>query len=1582
MRDALSGRVLFSAGEGFVDSSATVTLEEVLAGAGLFEAVSAAHTAQATGGDPSGWLEEEPPSTYAVDETQDSVAQELLGSRTMSREGSDYFPYPDKGMMKTDILFSAPELRFSRAQQEAILAWGKDLGAREVPSLYKLDKFQKDALEACGNPAVRVQSASGNVFYHNSVGHMIAQDYAHPDVRPQIRAYPLFSGGRVSETWQASKWLVDAPDHLLTPMVRLRDKDFYVNELTHCMNGQWFIPTRFFEFEGQGMWAVGHHVRAGENGLEVEEKRMTMSCAMFLQNWPEIEASKGDKAASIFAPNSREYAAKMPNADRLTAAGLEWESPPLIIFIDDVSGNSSKQWNVHYSCYMSNGALPRHEIEKSRNVKFVATSPHASPMEIIQAVCDDIRHGGTTPLRAWDAIRKRYILVRPWILFLPGDNPMQAELCSHIGLKGNHFCRCCHVGGDKAFKESDDGFASLLQPGRTRTVAETQQAIMSQLFQATHAAAEKPLKNAITSSGTKDSLAMPTINRLLALGKAFRRATPERKALTPEAVNKELHKELLKKRDVPLINPLLKMDGLDVHQDTPVETLHTHLLGVVKYFWAQTIWVLEKKGGFTTFQARLNSLAKSGLKIPNIMADYMCRYRGALIGKHFKTISQVMSFAVCGLVEDELQNAWLAIGDLTVLLWETEIVDINKYADTLEKAIQDVLDFAAALSPSLLTEKNKLHILTHLPAHIRRHGPALLFSTERYESFNHIFRLCSIHSNRQAPSRDIAAAFANQERCRHMVTGGYWYSTADKRWVCAGPAVQEHIQAHTLDAQLLGVPVQKPTVPGRMALAQPSKDSARRPERSPAVPWSRTESAGIDSSLKPPSGAKGPWQRAASVIAVSGDSVAVGDEVLVSLDSASSPNECHRFASVVELLRAEDQLTDVSLVVVRISVLGKDPHPQLRMPQLRREGDLLVLEPKATRCDQDIICAVNVQHDCTRGLCISSNTEHVRQEREVTLRTRTTITHTDKTHFVLNMHGLHNHSLIRSCLPAALLSPKTYFPANERMALHRTAAESLRDTKLQKKLAKEAAIRKTAEDALAKVNKPGTIDLLGLGVPEDDTGSHLAISTPVVDGRIAAPPNRAPVVAPRGPRQRRAKTAATSSSPGGEFIICCPKDSTQRPKPTSQSVIAVAAGGGASQASDRSAAPSSLTETSGAQAGPTGMLAVGQPEHRSWMSQPSLFTMESSHSPVPEDYHQIQPAMPTDASSIAQTGFKHARVDDDDAGDHLRIRGRPSGQILRARAEEQCQMANLTGKQMDAVQSFCNLSPTEMLIDLKIHLYHIENDILKRYFRLYAKHPDFYTRLRSCISAVLCAYNVPAYVNNITTSMTNYISDHLDSVALTQECRDDAADWAIVKTTIADQITQFRSGLKTKIDLAIKNKDDIYQLTTALLSSMYETRARKEHWGRFAFLRDCAIQYSKCVPHGERTKRPFWVYVDEKLKEVRIAHRDGWPEPEARKLQEALFFAQILQKDIKAFKIKSGGVAQTAITGTKGVPNMQLNMEKIVAAFIVDDSAEDHGSAVPTSALVAISAMEHAGPMSGNDGLSNGGASGMGGAAV
>src|ERR1700679_117099 len=68
--------------------------------------------------------------------------------------------------------------------------------------------------------------------------------------------------------------------------------------------------------------------------------------------------------------------------------------------------------------------------------------------------------------------------------------------------------------------------------------------------------------------------------------------------------------------------------------------------------------------------------------------------------------------------------------------------------------------------------KPKFHIFLHLTEHIRRFGPAILFATEAFESFNAIIRAKSVHSNRHAPSCDIALAFAQSNRICHILSGG------------------------------------------------------------------------------------------------------------------------------------------------------------------------------------------------------------------------------------------------------------------------------------------------------------------------------------------------------------------------------------------------------------------------------------------------------------------------------------------------------------------------------------------------------------------------------------------------------------------------------------------------------------------------------------------------------------------------------------------------------------------------------------------------------------------------------------------
>jgi hypothetical protein len=118
--------------------------------------------------------------------------------------------------------------------------------------------------------------------------------------------------------------------------------------------------------------------------------------------------------------------------------------------------------------------------------------------------------------------------------------------------------------------------------------------------------------------------------------------------------------------------------GLDPSQDTPVEILHTILLGIVKYVWhnLHTSW---KETDQNLFVIRLQSTNIDGLSIPCIRAPYMMQYRNGLIGKHFKTLMQTMIFHLHGLVTPEQFTLVKAVGFLGALLWIPEIENMESY---------------------------------------------------------------------------------------------------------------------------------------------------------------------------------------------------------------------------------------------------------------------------------------------------------------------------------------------------------------------------------------------------------------------------------------------------------------------------------------------------------------------------------------------------------------------------------------------------------------------------------------------------------------------------------------------------------------------------------------------------------------------------------------------------------------------------------------------------------------------------------------------------------------------------------------
>src|ERR1700732_1034538 len=90
----------------------------------------------------------------------------------------------------------------------------------------------------------------------------------------------------------------------------------------------------------------------------------------------------------------------------------------------------------------------------------------------------------------------------------------------------------------------------------------------------------------------------------------------------------------------------------------------------------------------------------------------------------------------------------------------------------------------------------------------------------------------------------------------------------------------------------------------------------------------------------------------------------------------------------------------------------------------------------------------SAMHDCQLGKCHPSALRHQMQERQQTSCTVSLISHEDDGHFVINMHALHNATLLRNILPRHLTAPKCLY--TDRTVRHHEIAAQIRVTQVEK----------------------------------------------------------------------------------------------------------------------------------------------------------------------------------------------------------------------------------------------------------------------------------------------------------------------------------------------------------------------------------------------------------------------------------------------------------------------------------------------------------------------------------------------------
>ncbi|KAJ6543258.1 hypothetical protein DFH09DRAFT_1249389 [Mycena vulgaris] len=936
-----------------------------------------------------------------------------------------WFPWHDRITCTLDVLMHLSRSVFSQRQLDLFLWLLKVNQVDDVPSVKAMQSLNAALQKMCGIDSIPYNGALGHKYYVNSLPQIIAQEMANPNVRPHVSFYPEDSGPKLSEARQGQRWLNELPDAQTTPMFRIGQQDYFIHEPAMLSDGKCCIPTRWFMKGGQFFahcWEMLPVVSDEHSGWRVivRSQPYVVPATDFLKSFPDFKRDAGyysvpdpTNIIEIFDEGSQTSSPwthtdpKVGNKWRARAAGSRVVILPLWMYCDDTSGNVSKKWNEHNSFLVALAGLPREELQKEYNIHFLCTSNIAPPLEMLDGIVEQLEEAQEHGIWTWDAHLNEPVLVIPEVLALLGDNPMQSEFACHIGLRGKLFCRACWVKGTDALDPTgaDDPLArpggdsdaesvagsvngseqsnlsdaqgrdtgsktgkgkrkraketmtqmvnrikAFVTIGRPRNKSETTEKLRSFFTEASTVDTKTKVQNQRTESGLKDTYQLFFLEKLFASYKGKRGREAKQAALNARLA------------ELPKIttSPVWRIKGLDPHQDTPVEILHVILLGFIKDLWRDLIQVQlktkdDKKELLIT---RLSSLDVSGLGISPLAGRTLVQYSGSLTGRDFRSIAQVAPFVVYDLVSPECFETWQALSKLVPLIWQPEIHDIGPHIWT-----------------NRWFNKPKFHIILHLPLHIRRFGPAILFATEGFESFNSIIREKSVHSNRHAPSRDIAQAFAQGNRIRHLLSGGLFLLTSSD---------DNTPRAFSKDASEW-------------------KSVGTGPRNLVNAPSTVTSYLGLDSKKKPSPASRdtdrmGLFRTCGNIILDNGDTCLPGAFVIVKHPVNIGETFVVRVEEIIQQVGSVASHASLADGILVQKVLLLRARPRYGMPSVVLTGERQIYENIS-----NILCTVNVQHNCLDNKCGPTAYRPVYQECELTTHTQAQIQHsTNPMDLVLN----------------------------------------------------------------------------------------------------------------------------------------------------------------------------------------------------------------------------------------------------------------------------------------------------------------------------------------------------------------------------------------------------------------------------------------------------------------------------------------------------------------------------------------------------------------------------------------------------
>ncbi|KAH9810567.1 hypothetical protein DFH28DRAFT_1131965 [Melampsora americana] len=721
------------------------------------------------------WGEEE-------DETANDAALEEDLRSSQLLDNAAWYPFKKKEHIVALLIIGSTRSILSRSQYHHIRSIIHICNVR-LPEWGALRALSKRLKKNLGLDVSERTSARQTPLFGLKVQTIISNELANPFVSPELVCLPELPFKEAIDRFsQSQKWREGFSKDLRVPMQRGRP-------LAKCLPAK-LVPDPTSQSD-QSLVFIPSEPKFDSDDLN------TIDLKDFWRTVSEIHLDDNTclKDHQYFLQESSDGWNRHPiiNPWRSRANGVLIKHIPIVLYSDDTSGNVSKKWNKHMSVFFTLAGLPPKMTNMEYNIHFLATSNCASALDLMDEVVDDLNHHSSEGFLTYDYASGKEVLVIAVVLCHLGDGPMHAEI-SNTTNPANTLtpCRMCdlHVTkmADKKTEDYVSAFIGVRPDGEQFSLPKRDWDTTRSRTYSIWAAAQNPNTKTLVEKKAREFGLRDSVND--AFVKHIQAAFDTQESVDVQRLCQQFNQQL----GLRMFNPMLRLNGFNGHQDTPIETLHVVLLGITKYLFRDTM----KSFGILKpahqqhrlLSARWRAFNTKGLKMPRVQPTTLITYYQSLVGKDFRTILQAVPFVLFDYIPANKRHLWTSLCLLGSFIFQHEISHMKEYIENLEKSI---LIFYNQLikNTAQWVNKPKIHMLTHLKHSIERFGPASLCMTEKFECFNGVLRAASVHSNRQSPGRDIANSFNNFQLMRALLSGSTFVDKEMQGRVSAGPRVRE-----------------------------------------------------------------------------------------------------------------------------------------------------------------------------------------------------------------------------------------------------------------------------------------------------------------------------------------------------------------------------------------------------------------------------------------------------------------------------------------------------------------------------------------------------------------------------------------------------------------------------------------------------------------------------------------------------------------------------------------------------------------------------------------------------------------------